>query len=183
MKLYRAKIPVIAEQTLRILVDEDDILIDAEHRAEAVKDLVAIMEEYLNRDNDFRTAIKDHMADHNIPYDQYGKVRSKLAEELNHAVGDDVERYLTRQIIENLLISPNVDEVFSEDKELHKKIIGVFREHHVDEGDIRTEAMEKIKNVAEGTVEYEIALQHAMREVRKRRGLQDPDRRSGRREN
>ena len=31
--------------------------------------------------------------------------------------------------------------------------------------------MSKIKNVSEGTVDYEIALQDAMREVRKRRGL------------
>lgn len=176
MKLYRAKIPVIAEQVVRILVDDGDILVTPENRPEAVKDLVAIMEEYLRRDNEFRDAIKDHMAARNIPYDQFGKVRSRLAEELNHPLGDDVERYLTRQIIENLLITPSVDEVFTDDKELHKKIIGVFREHHVDEGDIRTEAMEKIKNVAAGTVEYEIALQHAMREVRKRRGLTDPER-------
>ena len=36
---------------------------------------------------------------------------------------------------------------------------------------IREEAAAKVKNVREGTVEYEIALADAVREVKKRRGL------------
>ena len=36
---------------------------------------------------------------------------------------------------------------------------------------IRQEAIGKIKNVAEGTVDYEIALQNAVKDVKKRRGL------------
>ncbi|MBW2255198.1 MAG: DUF507 family protein [Deltaproteobacteria bacterium] len=82
-----------------------------------------------------------------------------------------MERFLTRQFIENMMISPNVEEVFTEDRLMHRKIIGILRLHHVDEREIREEAITKIKNVHEGTVDYEIALQDAMREVRKRRGL------------
>lgn len=171
MKLYRAKIPVIAEQTIRTLIEEGDIEVVPDQREEAEKDLVAIMEEYRRRDMEFRNLIKDHMAAHKIPYDQYGRTRGRLAEEIHHPTGDDVERYLTRQFIENMMISPNIDEVYSEDKVMHRKIIGILRDHHVDEREIREEAISKIKNVREGTVDYEIALQSAMRDVRKRRGL------------
>jgi len=171
MKLYRAKIPVIAEETIRTLTQEGDIEVLPDKREEAEKDLVAIMDEYLRRDQEFRNRIKDYMASENIPYDQYGRVRSRLAEEIHHPTGDDVERYLTRQFIENMMISPNIEEVFSEDRVMHRRIIGILRIHHVDEREIREEAMAKIKNVSEGTVDYEIALQDAMREVRKRRGL------------
>lgn len=171
MKLYRAKVPVIAEATVRVLSEEGDIEVDPERREEAEKDLAAIMEEYLRRDQQFRNQVKDHMAARRMPYDQYGRARSRLAEETGHPLGDDVERFLTRQFIENMLISPNIDEVFSEDQVMHKKIMAVLRTHHVDEREIREEAMQKVKNVTEGTVDYEIALQHAMREVRKRRGL------------
>lgn len=171
MKLYRAKVPVIAEEVLRVLVEEGDVEVDPERREEAEKDLMAIMEDYLRRDQDFRNEIKDQMAARKIPYDQYGRTRGRVAEETGHPVGDDVERYLTRQFIESMLISPNIDEVFAEDKVIHRKIMAVLRGHHVDERDIREEAMQKIKNIAEGTVDYEIALQNAMREVRKRRGL------------
>ncbi len=171
MKLYRAKIPVIAEEIIKTLADEEMIEVSSSLRSEAEKDLVAIMDEYMRRDNDFRNLIKDEMAASGSTYDQYSRVRSRVAEEQGHPTGDDVERFLARQFIENLLISPNIEEVFAEDKDLHKKIMSVLREHHVDERVIREEAMEKIKNIKEGTVDYEIALQGAMRDVRKRRGL------------
>jgi hypothetical protein len=171
VKLYRAKIPAIAKDTLDILVTEGDIEIAPENREEAERDLVAIMEEYIRRDADFRTTIKDDMARRNTPYNEYGKVRTRLAEQMDHPLGDDVERFLTRQFIENLLISRFVDEVYSEDQVMHKKVIAVLRNHHVDEGEIRDAALGRIKNVREGTVDYEIELQKAVRDEKKRRGL------------
>ena len=69
------------------------------------------------------------------------------------------------------VISPNIDEVYEEDRVIHKKVMEVLRSHDVDEREIREEAMAKIKNVAEGTVDYEIALQNAVKAVKKRRGL------------
>lgn len=171
MKLYRAKIPVIAKEIIDQLVADEDIEVSPDRRPEAEKDLVAIMEEYLRRDMELRGQIKDHMARRNIPYDEYGRTRKKLAEELGHPMGDDVDRFLARQFIENLLITPSVEEVFADDKDLYKKVIEILRRHDVDEREIREEAIAKIKNVAEGTVDYEIALQNAMKDVKKRRGL------------
>lgn len=171
MKLYRAKVPVIAHEVIDLLVNEGDIEIATDNREEAEKDLVAIMEDFLRRDNDFRNLVRDHMANRNIPYDQYGQTRKTLAEQTDHPIGEDVERYLCRQFIENLMISRFVDEVYAEDKAMYRKIMGLLRNHDVDEREIREEAQAKIKNVKEGTVDYEIALQNAMRDVKKRRGL------------
>lgn len=171
MKLYRAKVPIIAQETISSLVQGDDIEVEHENFEEAQKDLIAIMEEYLRRDSDFRNQIRDHMAHHNMPYNEYGRVRSRLADQLGHPLGDDVERFLARQFVENMMISPFVEEVFSEDKVIYKKIIETLRSHHVNEREIREEAQEKVKNVKEGTVDYEIALQKAVKDVKKRRGL------------
>ena len=41
----------------------------------------------------------------------------------------------------------------------------------MDERALRAEAKEKIANIAEGTVDYELALQAAVKDVKKRRGL------------
>lgn len=171
MKLYRAKIPLIAKEVIGTLLAADDIEVAPENRQEAEKDLIAIMEEYLRRDMEVRGRIKDFMARRNIPYDEYGRTRKQVAEELNHPMGDDVERFLARQFIENLLISPYIEEVFGEDSALYKKVLEIILKHDVDEREIREEAIARIKNIPEGTVDYEIALQNAMREVRKRRGL------------
>lgn len=171
MKLYRAKIPAIARQCIEALLEDGDIEIVPGMKEEAERDLEAIMEDYLRRDADLRERVRDHMSDAGIPYDEYGKTRSKLADSAEHPMGDDVERYLVRQFIENMMISPNIDEVYADDRAMYRKLMDVVRAHHVDEEEIRAEAREKIKNVQEGTMEFEIAMRHAVRDVKKRRGL------------
>ena len=69
------------------------------------------------------------------------------------------------------MISRFVDEVYSEDKDIHPKIMEVLRGNDVDEREIREEAIDKIKNIREGTVDYEIALAKAIKDVKKRHGL------------
>jgi uncharacterized protein len=171
MKLYRAKIPVIAKATVDRLVSDGDIEVRPEAREEAERDLMAIMEEYHRRDNDLRDRVRDLMASHNIPYSDFGRTRKRLADEMGHPLGDDVERFLCRQFIENMMISPHIDEVFEEDRVIYKKVMEVLKGNDVDEGEIREEALSRMKNVQEGTVEYEIALQEQVRQVKKRRGL------------
>ena len=171
MKLYRVKIGPIAHEVIQTLNDTALIEVDPEKRAEAELDLVAIMEEYLRRDTALREAVRENMSAHNIPYEQYGKVRSKMAEEWGHPTGDDVERFLSRQMVENFMISHFVTEVFADDKEIFKKILQILVKNDVDEGALRAEAQERIQNIPEGTVDYELALNRAMKEVKKRHGL------------
>ena len=86
-------------------------------------------------------------------------------------MGDEVERYLARQIVENFMITRFVEEVFGDDRDIYKKVIETLKANDVDENALRVEARERIKNVKEGSVEYEEAFNRAMREVRKRHGL------------
>jgi len=176
MKLYRAKIPVIAKGILDRLVTDGDVEIRPESREEAEKDLAAIMDEYLRRDNELRDRIRDHMSDENIPYSDFGRTRKRLADELGHPLGDDVERYLCRQFIENMMISPSIDEVYGEDRAIYKKIMEVLKANDVDENEIREEALRHMRNVTEGTVDYEVQLQEKMKEVKEKRGLLPPRR-------
>jgi len=171
MRLYRAKIPQIAKDVITTLEADGDIEVLATDREEAEKDLIAIMEEYVRRDMSLRDQIRDHMAHRKIPYNEYGRTKKRMAEEMDHPIGEDVERFLGRQFIENMLISRFIEEVYADDSDMYKKVLGVLRGHHVDEREIRDEAVAKIKNIDEGTVDYEIALQRAVRDVKKRRGL------------
>jgi hypothetical protein len=171
MKLYRVKIPMIATSVIDSLCNADVLEVEPANRSEAELDLVAIMEEYQRRDFALRDAVKEHMANHAVPYDRYGRTRARMAEEWAHPTGDDVERFLARQFIENFMISNFVEEVFGEDKEIYKAIMNILRENDVDERALRVEAKDKIQNIPEGTVDYEIALSKAMREVKKRHGL------------
>jgi uncharacterized protein len=171
MKLYRAKIQPIAHAVIDSLTTSDVLEVAPENRSEAELDLVAIMEEYSRRDFALRDSVKEHMANHNLPYDKYGRTRSRMAQEWGHPTGDDVERYLARQFVENFMISNFVEEVYGEDKDIYKSILEILRTNDVDERALREEARAKIANVSEGTVDYEIAMSKAMKEVKKRHGL------------
>ncbi len=171
MKLYRLKIPEIAHDVIDQLCADGTIEVTNENHAEAELDLVAIMEEYSRRDYELRERVKEYMSRNSVPYDRYGKIRGQLSGEMGHPTGDDVERFLARQFVENFMISNFVDEVYAEDKDIYKRILDILRGHNVDERALRDEARDKIKNIAEGTVDYELALAEAMREVKKRHGL------------
>lgn len=171
MRLYRSKIPLIAKDTIDLLVREDDIEVTAENRPDAEEDLEAIMEEFSRRDMELRNRVRDYMSDRQMPFSERGRVRKRMAEEMGHPLRDDVERFLCRQFIECMMISRFVEEVYADDTDMYKKVMGVLRSHDVNEEEIREEALTKIKNVKEGSVDYEIALQDAVRDVKKRRGL------------
>jgi hypothetical protein len=171
MKLYRVKIPNIAATVIEDLVNSGALEVTPENRPEAEMDLRAIMEEYQRRDFALRDEVREYMSTRSVPYDQYGKTRGRMADEWGHPTGDDVERFLARQFVENFMISNFVEEVYGEDKDLYKKILDILRAHDVDERALRAEAKEKISNLSEGTVDYEIALSKAVREVKKRHGL------------
>jgi hypothetical protein len=174
MKIYRVKIPEIAHAMIDQLTAQEVLEVSPQNRPEAELDLVAILEEYVRRDSELREKVRERMADHSVPYDQYGRVRSQMADEWRHPTGDDVERFLARQFIEIFMMSRFVDEVFASDKDLYKTVVGILRTFHVDERALRDEAREQILNIPEGTVDYEIALSKALREVKKRHGLIQP---------
>lgn len=171
MKLYRARIPTIARAVIERLCTEGDIEVDINEREEAQRDLEAIMDSYFKRDNEARDAAKDLLERKGLPYDQFGKLRKELAESRGLPMGDEVERFLARQFAENFMISRWIQEVFSEDKIVYKKVLEVIKANDVDDRKIEQEAKERIKNVAEGSVEYQDALARARREVLKRHGL------------
>jgi hypothetical protein len=171
MRLYRAKVPTIAKDVIDLLVQDGDIDVLPENREEAEKDLVAIMEEFRRRDMQLRDRVRDFMAARKIPFSEFGRTKKQIAEEMEHPVGDDIERFLCRQFIENMLISRFIEEVWTEDRDMYKKVMSALKGHDVDEREIREEAIGKIRNVRQGTVDYEIALQNAIKDVKKRRGL------------
>ena len=171
MRLYSVKIPDISKAVIEELVKTSMIEVEHSNREEAELDLVAIMEEYRRRDSALRESVREHMSRRSVPYDQYGRVRGQMAEEWGHPTGDAVEKFLARQFVENFMISRFIEEVYGEDRVIYKKILEILVAHDVDERAIREEAKDKIRNIPEGTVDYEIALSGAIKEVKKRYGL------------
>jgi hypothetical protein len=171
MRLYRSRVEDIAKKVIKDLTEEEHIEVLPANQLEAVADLEAVMVEYLKREHRLRDAVREQMVALRIPYSDYGTTRSRIAREWGHPMGSQVERYLATQFVESFMVSPYIEEVFSTDSAMKRIIQETLVEFNVDEGELRDEAREKIKNIPENSSEYEIRLEQALREVRIRHGL------------
>ena len=71
----------------------------------------------------------------------------------------------------SLLISRNVEEVFTEDNLLRKKVFGIFRKHLDVDDEIDREARARLKHLQEGTAAFDIEYQKTVELLRRSRGL------------
>lgn len=171
MKLYKGKIPVIAQDLVVKLVDEGDVELVPGMRSEAELDLQSIMNNYLRQERRLNNMVRDHIADYKIEYDRRGEIRREKAKEMGHPIGDRVMPYLATQFNRMIMNSPNFDEVYATDSVIRSKIFDVLRSNNVNEAELREEARARLSNLDENSLEYQIRYREAIADVRRRRGL------------
>jgi len=169
MKLFTGKINIIAAEITAILIDEGDI--ETESPEEVELDIVAVLREYIRTDRDLTERAKDLCETKNLPYSAFPKIKHQLAEQRGFITGDEAIDYMMEQIIRAFMQSQFVEEIFSEDHELKRKMRGVLKRHTEIEDELDKEARDKIKNLQEGTRDWEIEYKRAMEQVKRRRGL------------
>jgi hypothetical protein len=169
MKLYSGKIPIIAAEITRALIDEN--LIETDDADEVELDVAAVLREYSRQDRDYTEKAKDLCEQRGMPYSSFPKLKRQLADQGGFAVGDEAVDYVMTQLIGSFLHSQHVEEVFGEDQDLKRAMRPIIKRHTEIDEDIDKEARSKIKNLAEGTREWEIEYARAMEQVRRRRKL------------
>jgi hypothetical protein len=173
VRIYRSQVPRLAEEIVTTLMGEDDIEVVPDNVTETVQDVRAIMDEHGRQEAKIVREVRDYMHERQITYDQFGKIKGQLCEEHNHPTGDDGVRWIIGQIIESFLMSNHVEEVYAEDFLMRRKMMLIFRRILIDEADLDREARTKIRNVREGTAEWEFEYKKALDDIRKKRGLDE----------
>jgi hypothetical protein len=169
MRLYAGKIPSIASEIVKALLDGGDLSVLS--RPEAELDVQAVMKEYLRLDREVTDKAKDLLQKRNLPYEHFGKVKRQLAAEKAFGLGDESLDWMTTQMIESFMQSPHVEEVFADDATLRKRMTDILKKHmHVDE-EIDAEVRRRIKNLEEGTASWEVEYQKALDQIKKNRHL------------
>ena len=74
-------------------------------------------------------------------------------------------------MIEFMLISRNIEEVFSPDTALRKKIYVIMKKHLDVDEDVDREARSRLKHLQEGTANWEIEYQKTVEQIRRAKGL------------
>ena len=169
MRLYSGKIPAIATELIRKLKEDGDIEVNDGHEAQL--DLEAVLKEYMRLDRELTEQAKDLMERRRLPYEQFGKLKRDLADKKEFVTGDESVGYITNQILEALMHSRFVDEVFTDDVELRKKVQALLRKHMQVDSDVDQEVRRRIKNLQEGTATWEIEYQRVMETIRQKHKL------------
>jgi hypothetical protein len=169
MRLYSGKIPTIAGEVVKTLIEAGDIAVL--DRTEAEMDAQAVLKEYLRLDREITERAKDILQKRGLPYEQFGKVKRTLAHEKGMGLGEEGLEWMTNQMIESFMQSPHVEEIFSEDGVLRKRMADILKKHMLVDEELDEEVRRKIKNLEEGTATWEVEYTKVLDQMKRNRGL------------
>jgi hypothetical protein len=169
MRLFSGKIPAIATEAVRALLASKDIETESPKEVEA--DIASVLTQYLADEREVNERAKDVLERTGKPQSEYNRVRALVADEKGIKVGDETLDYLLDQVVEMLMHSNNVDEVFVEDVELRRKMAPVFKKHMLVDDAVDGEVRAQLRHLTEGTRTWDIEYQRVLEQVRKKRGL------------
>ncbi len=169
MRLYSGKVGPIASDILKTLLDASDIETGTPREVQA--DVEAVLNQYVRTEKEAADKAKDAMQSRGIPQSDFSKMKKLAAEQMGIKIGDESIDYLLDQILEILMHSANVDEVFAEDVELRRKMAPILKRHMAVDEEVEREVRGKLKHVEEGTRTWEIEYARMMDDIRRRKGL------------
>lgn len=170
MRLYPGKIPIISAEVISILSQDKDI--EVTDTAEAQLDVQAVLKEYLRRDRDVSEEAKEYLQRRNLTYSGFSKAKKMIAQQQEFGVGEDTITYIIQQIILAFENSGHVEEIYSSDEDLNVKIRNILRKHMDIDEDLDHEVRDRIKNLEEGSRNWEVEYQSVMEQIRRKRGLE-----------
>ncbi len=169
MRLYAGKTSTIAAEIVRTLLDGNDIETESPKNVEA--DLVSVLQSYIDAEREVTEKAKDLMQSRGLAQSEFNRMRRLVAEQHKISIGDEMLDYLLDQLVSMLMHSSCVDEVFSEDVVLRRKMVPILKRHMAVDEEVERETRARLKNVEEGTRTWEIEYRRVMEEIRRRKGL------------
>jgi hypothetical protein len=106
-----------------------------------------------------------------IPTGDFARMKKLSAEQMGIKIGDETVDYLLDQILEILMHSANVDEIFSEDIVLRRKMAPLLKRHMAVDEEVDREVRDKLKHMQEGTSTWEVEYSRIKEDIRRRKGL------------
>jgi uncharacterized protein len=169
MRLHSAKVPQIAAEMVSALLSEGNVESDAPKEMQL--DIEAVLNQYIRDEHDTSEQAKSMLAARSLPQSDYSRIRKLVADERKLKLGEDAIDYLLDQLVEMLMHSANVEEVFAEDYVLRRKMREPLRRQLVEEEELQTEVRGRLKHVQEGTAVWEVEYRRMMDDIKRRKGL------------
>lgn len=171
MALYRKIIPQIARDILRNLCIQEAIEVDDAKMQEAELDLAGVMVAHQNIEEKISQEASDTIARLKLPKEKFLQMKQKFAEKYKVKVGDESIEYLIEQLLEALFASKNIEEIFASDTDLRKIIKSCMDKTLKISSEIEQEAKSRLKNIKEGTPEWDIEYPRMVSLLKRQKGL------------
>ncbi|MBM7114959.1 DUF507 family protein [[Archangium] primigenium] len=171
MRLYPKVIPIISRECVQQLMQDGDIEVEPTRVADAEMDLSAIMREYLANEERVNQATREALERRGYDYSKFNQVKREMADVRGFKMGDEGIEYVINQMIEFLLISRNVEEVYSPDNVLRQKMFAGMKRHLDVDDEIDREARSRLRHLQEGTSAFDIEYNKTVEQIRRARGL------------
>jgi len=171
MRLYHKVIDIISREVVHKLMQDGDIEVETLRIADAEMDMSAIMREYLANEERVNQATREALERRGYDHSKFNQVKREMADVRGFKMGDEGIEYVINQMIEFLLISRNVEEVYAADNVLRQKIFAISKKHLDVDDEIDKEARARLKHLQEGTSAFDIEYNKTVEQIRRARGL------------
>ncbi len=171
MKIYMKLIPSIAQEILRVLSKDGDIEIKENRFDEAVLDVSKVFRDYLEEEEEINQEAMIYIQDHKMPSRDFASVKAKISEERGFDYGDDAIEMVLADVVDALLKSKNIEEVYEDNNALIKKMSEIVKKYLDVDEQLDKEAREQLKNLEEGSLEWDIAYKKAIHEIKKKKNM------------
>ena len=171
MRIYPKVIPIVSREIIQKLTADADIEVEPMRIADAEMDMSAIMREYLANEERVNQATREALERRGYDQSKFNQVKREMADVRGFKMGEEGIEYVINQMIEFLLISRNVEEVFAADNVLRQKIFSVMKKHLDVDDEIDKEARSRLKHLQEGTSAFDIEYNKTVEQIRRARGL------------
>ncbi|MFC1641126.1 DUF507 family protein [Myxococcota bacterium] len=169
MRLHSAKLPQVASEMVSALMAQKAI--ESEQPREVELDVQSVLAQYVRDEQDVADRARDLATARGLPPGELGRLKRLAADERGIKVGDEAIDYLLDQLVEILMHSTHVDEVFAEDVDLRRIMRTPLRKQATEEENLINEVRGRLKHVQEGTSLWEVEYRRMMDDVRRRKGL------------
>jgi uncharacterized protein len=169
MWLSPTRIPQVSRDIVRAIVSSKSIETSAVHEVE--RDIEAVLEQYVRDEREIQDRAGSLARSRNLPPAEASRIKHDLARERNIGLGEDAIDYVLDQLVEMLMNSSAVDEVYAEDFELKRKMREPLRAEYAARDTIDAEIRSRMKHLSEGSSVWEVEYARLRDEVKHRRGM------------
>jgi hypothetical protein len=171
MRLYSGKVDSIAAEIIARLTQDGDI--EVSDPAEAQLDAASVLKEYIRVDKELTERAKDILEIRGLPYSHLGRTKRQLADQKEFGLGEEGITWITNQLLEAFMSSRHVEEVFSDDVVMRRKIKEICKKHMTVDEAIDQEVRDRIKNLEEGTSAWEVEYAKVLDQIKQKHGVKE----------